>query len=168
MNFRNETLLKAIGLGLIAGMRTMMAPAAAGWGLARHPTESRAVGLVSSSTVTKVLMVMAAGELIVDKLPWTPDRIALPSLAGRVISGAVCGAFGSNASRNDAVIGGFAGGLSAVGSAYASFHIRQRLSREFPDLTVAIAEDALAVTGAVIIANISIRPESVRATETDV
>src|SRR4029453_14747889 len=39
-----------------------------------------------------VLTLLAAGEWVIDQLPSTPSRTAPPGFAGRLISGALCGA----------------------------------------------------------------------------
>jgi uncharacterized membrane protein len=91
---------------------------------------------------------LAVGELIADKLPITPDRISTLPLMFRVASGAACGAALSGGRDDSRAQGAFFGALGALVGTFASFYLRRRLSRSFPDFVVAFAEDAVAVTGA--------------------
>jgi uncharacterized membrane protein len=93
---------------------------------------------------------MFAGiELIYDKVPTAPNRVAPALLVGRVAAGAIVGAaVGSRTGRNRA---GFAlaGGLIAFASAHATYRMRRALSRRLPALSAALVEDAI-VIGAVV------------------
>src|SRR5215207_8318263 len=87
--------LRAAGLGTIAGLRSMAAPAA----LSRAAVDGRIgslrdtpFALLGSSKVSTLLTLFEVGELIGDKLPITPSRTSPPALLGRAASGAVVGA----------------------------------------------------------------------------
>ena len=47
--------------------------------------------------------------------------------------------------------GAVLGGIGAIAAAFAGYHVRKRLSRNMPDLGVAILEDAFAIGGGVLI-----------------
>jgi uncharacterized membrane protein len=91
-----------------------------------------------------VLAVMAAGEMVADKLPFTPDRTSPPSVAFRAISGALVGGSFCAANRRSPVAGAVIGAVGAVAATYAAFHLRRYLVKErgLPDMVVALAEDA--------------------------
>jgi uncharacterized membrane protein len=42
--------------------------------------------------------------------------------------------------------------LGAIVGAFAGYHMRRRLSRDLPDLGVAVLEDALAIGGGILVA----------------
>jgi len=160
----STTLDKAIGVGLVAGMRTFTAPALTSIYLRRKDSIDLPAA-VSSENVFHVLTIAAAGELVADKLPSTPARISRPSLVARLLSGAICGACIYRADDKNPAVGGLAGGISAAVSAYATYRIRRELSRHVPDVSVALAEDALAVAGGAAILGLSDAKQATTAAE---
>jgi len=108
---------------------------------------------MASLTAVIVFTLLAALELVADKLPNTPNRIVPWSLLFRVCMGGLCGAamalalhFRAVTGVEPAVIGSFVG-------SFGGFQVRYRLTREFhlPALPVALAEDAGAILAAVYI-----------------
>ncbi len=92
--------------------------------------------------IANVASVLAAGELVGDKLPNVGDRIAPGALLGRVAAGAVIGAAVANITgheRRNAAIGG---AVAAFVGAHLSFQFRKALSRHMPALVAAVIEDA--------------------------
>jgi len=91
-----------------------------------------------------VLSTMAVGEMIFDKLPFAPNRIAPAGLSARLLSGAMCGAA---VAREDETGGALLGIAGALVSSFAGFAIRKGARRVsgLPDLLVALVEDGLAV-----------------------
>ena len=85
----SSTLAHAAGLGAIAGLRSMTAPALLSRRLRRrrlwHRLRSRSalVLLLATRPAGTALTVLAAGELVADKLPFVPARTEFPSLVGR-------------------------------------------------------------------------------------
>ena len=145
--------LRAAGLGAIAGLRSMAAPAA----LSRAAAAGRVGGLrdtpfavLSSSKVSALLTLLEVGELIGDKLPMTPSRTSLPPLLGRAASGAVVGGALSTSERHRTVPGAAFGAAAAVVAAYAGERLRALASEKtgLPDPVVALAEDTVALVGA--------------------
>ncbi len=90
------------------------------------------------------LAVMATGEMLVDKLPFMPDRTQMASVAFRALSGAVVGGSYCAAYRRNRAAGAVLGAAGAVVATYAAFHLRRYLVKErgLPDTAVALAEDA--------------------------
>jgi uncharacterized membrane protein len=86
--------------------------------------------------------------MIADKLPVIPDRISPGSLVARILSGALCGASICAAERERSDVGAIAGGLSAVGSAYAFYYLRRKLGEAegLPDAALGLAEDAIVMS----------------------
>ena len=126
----------------------MGGPALVSHSLIRHPlaTETKSpfswMGTPRAALITKLL---AAGELVGDKLPMAPDRIAPGPLFGRVLSGALCGATLYAAGGNRIRIGALLGAVSAVAGAYGFYYLRHSVGQKFkvPDAMLGAAEDAL-------------------------
>lgn len=149
---KSTVFRKALGLGAVAGMRSMSAPAllsrAARKGSVENLEDTRFAPLVSS-TVSSVLYVLAVGEMIVDKSAGIPSRISPPALLGRVASGALVGAalFVSGGRRE--VSGAAVGILSAVAAAYASYYARSGVGEALgvPDQVLGHLEDGIVLFG---------------------
>jgi uncharacterized membrane protein len=99
-----------------------------------------------------VFTVLAAGELIGDKLPQTPNRTAPFPLLARMAFGGLVGAIAATSLHGSLIEGIVLGVISAVAGAFLGFHLRQHLVKErgFSDLPVALVEDALAIGLSVI------------------
>jgi uncharacterized membrane protein len=109
----NRSLQKALALGALTGMRSMAGPATLAYhrgGLARH-----------------VFTLLAAGEMLADKTPLVPDRIAPLPLAGRAALGAVVGGIVAYDAHDNVVLGGLIGAAAAVATAHLAYRIRTRL-----------------------------------------
>lgn len=146
----NLTYLKAFGLGVVAGMRSIVAPALLSHKLVRtvpikQPTEP--IHYLAQPPAEMALKVLAGVEILADKIPNGPDRTIPPQFGFRIASGATCGAFLSQVEGASAPVGALAGGLGTVVGTLVFFHLRQWLDRELglPDPLVALGEDALAI-----------------------
>ena len=142
---------QAVGLGIIAGMRTFMAPAVVSHLYSRHPSQrlkDTQVKFIQSITTSKVFKVLAAGELVGDKLPTAPNRTSAPGLIGRVLSGAFAGAVVYKAEGNNPVTGGIVGGAAALASTFGCFFLRTEIDKKkvVPDAIIGACEDVLAIT----------------------
>jgi uncharacterized membrane protein len=140
-------------LGLATGLRSMTPIAVLCWFsyLGDLPVGGSSAAWTESRSAVVILTVLAIGELIVDKLPRTPNRIAAGPLLVRFILGAVVGsviAMAVNGPRLEGVLLGVAG--AAIG-AFAGFMIRRGIVEALacPDWPIALGEDALTVFCAV-------------------
>ncbi|WP_266364330.1 DUF4126 family protein [Tellurirhabdus rosea] len=145
-----QTYAKAFGLGIIAGMRSFVAPALLSHKLvrtipAKEPSEP--IHYFVQPQASLALKVLAGGEILADKIPNVPDRTVAPEFGFRVASGAACGAIVSQTEGAAVPAGAAAGGLGAVIGTLAFFRLRQWLDEEvgLPDPLVALVEDALAI-----------------------
>jgi uncharacterized membrane protein len=149
------TLLLALAIGFIAGLRSMTAPAAVAW--AAHfgwlDLSGTALAFLGSAAARYALLILILGELVADKLPFTPSRTRPPSFIGRVASGALSGAALATGTGHSLAFGAVAGALGAVAGTLGGYRARTGLVRalEVPDYVVAVAEDAAAVGGALLI-----------------
>jgi len=133
----------ALLLGVTAGLRSMTAPASLA--LAQQQKfEHERLWPLGSRRVAQVLTMLAIGEMVFDKLPFAPNRIAPGVLTGRVLSGAMCGAA---VSRRDQKAGALLGMAGALAGSFAGYFIRKAAGRTsgLPDAVIALAEDALAM-----------------------
>ena len=143
-NKTTSLFLRTFGLGVVAGMRSLTAPAILRTWLSRQrhlaPTP---LDRVATPTV---MAVIATGELVADKLPFTPDRTCPPSVAFRALSGALVGGSFCAANRRSPVVGALVGAAGAVAATYGAFYLRRYLVKErgLPDVVVALVEDAAA------------------------
>ncbi|MGI9035572.1 MAG: DUF4126 family protein [Pyrinomonadaceae bacterium] len=142
--------IKAVFAGVIAGMRTFSAPAFVSRQLAGAKTDEFSqspFGFLSSRQTANILKIMAAGEMVGDKLPMMPARILPAPLIARIASGAVCGAALCKSKNERADAGAFIGGLAAIISAYGFYYLRRELAENtrLPDVLLGAAEDALAI-----------------------
>jgi uncharacterized membrane protein len=143
-----DTVIRVLGLGTIAGSRTVAAPAA----LSRAVSDGRIEGLedtpfaiLGSPGVSTVLRILELGELIVDKLPVTPSRTSPPPLLGRAASGGLVGAALFASENRRTLVGGALGAVAAAVSAYAGERLRLQAAEKLgvPDPFVALLEDGL-------------------------
>ncbi len=140
--------LKAIGIGVVAGMRSASAPAFTSHYFANNPSlfldasPLKGLGLTATAHVLKF---MAGGELIADKLPFVPARTAPGPLDARAVSGGVCGAAVFLAAGEPAETGAVIGAASAVASSFLFMNLRRVIGKaaKLPDPVVALAEDGL-------------------------
>lgn len=141
----------AIGIGAIAGLRTFTAPAAVGW--AAHAKlfalHHSVLKFLKSRVSRNIILAFAAGELIADKLPSTPNRTDPGPLAARIVSGALCGAAIYSSAKQPIATGAALGGLGAIAGSFAGYEVRRRLGRKIdvPDAALALLEDVLAIGG---------------------
>jgi uncharacterized membrane protein len=148
-------LLLALGIGVVAGLRSLTAPAVLAWAaelhwinLAHHAWAS----WLGHPVAVAILSLLAVGELVGDQLPKTPPRTAPPSFAARIISGAFAGAvIGTHWGYTWSALG--AGVIGAVVGTMGGYHARIRLAAAAGrDLPIALLEDAVAVLGGFAIA----------------
>jgi uncharacterized membrane protein len=141
---------KAACLGVIAGMRSMTAPALISGYLDRTHSDAlldSPLEWLATPTAASVFRVLAAGERIADKLPSVPARTSPGPLIGRGVTGALSGAAVCVADGEGLVEGAVVGALAAIASTFAFYHLRRWLTEAtpLPDAAVAAAEDALAL-----------------------
>jgi uncharacterized membrane protein len=146
-------LLLALAIGVVAGLRSMTAPAAVSWAAQRGALDLAAsrLAFLGYAWAAWTLTILALGELVVDQLPSTPSRTVPPAFAGRILSGAVCGA-ALGVGGGYWVGGAVAGAVGAVVGTLGGRALRARLAVSFgSDRPAAIVEDLVAIAGAVLI-----------------
>ena len=141
-----------MGFATLAGMRSMSAPAFLSHYFSRQPHTGLAgspLRFMQKPSTANMLKLMAAGEMVMDKLPGTPNRTAPPVLLGRLLSGALVGAAWYKSRHGSALSGGLLGGLAAVASTFVSYALRVGISEQsgVPVALVGVGEDSLVLAG---------------------
>jgi uncharacterized membrane protein len=144
-------------IGCVAGLRSLMAPAVVcaasyvGW-IHLYGTSLR---LLTYRSVMIVFLFLAILELIVDKLPNTPARIAPVGLIARMVTGALSGAALAVGSQTgvSGLVGAALGVIGGIVGAYAGYYIRRGLvtQMKLPDFVVAVVEDLLTISGGLFV-----------------
>ena len=145
--------LFALGIGFIAGLRAMTAPAAIAWAgyLLWLPLAGTALAFMGSIWAVGIFTLLALFELVSDQLPSTPSRKVPVQFGTRLLMGALNGAaIGAVAG---VLLAGMACGLAgAVLGTYVGAAFRAGLAKAFgKDLPAALIEDLIAIGGAWLI-----------------
>jgi uncharacterized membrane protein len=137
-------LLHALALGAASGARSSAGLAAVA--LTSKPTDHGAVAAKLGGRVgTAVTALMAVGELVVDKLPATPSRLAVQGLVPRLVLGATAAGTQANRAGRPVVIPALVGAAGAAGFSYLGARFRDVAQKRFgSDRPGAIAEDVAA------------------------
>ncbi len=139
--------LCAVIFGLVAGMRSMLAPCAVSWAvwLGILDVSQTPLAFMGYKYTRIIFTVLAIGELIADKLPFTPSRKSAGPFAARIVSGALCGAT-IGAARNGLILMAVLGAMGAVAGTLGGAAMRSKLAAAFGrDMPAALLEDILAV-----------------------
>jgi len=147
---------QVLGMGLLAGMRSAAAPAIASHILSEHKynaAQRNRDTFLSSIATADILKVMALGEFITDKLPFTPNRTRPISVGVRCLSGALAGAGIYSAAGKKPLTGAILGCLVAGASTFGSFYLRKALSKTgLGNFLSGVIEDAIVVGAGVKLA----------------
>jgi uncharacterized membrane protein len=137
----------ALGIGIVAGLRSLTAPAVVAWGAHLNwlNLHGSPLAFMGSTTAVAILSVLAIGELIADKLPMMQKRTAPAPLMARIVTGGLCGACLCAATGQSLIVGAVLGGIGGVIGAFLGYDIRRRLDLHIKDFLVAICEDVVAV-----------------------
>ena len=138
---------KALGLGVISGLRSTSGPAFVSRAASRGGLDlgGTRLAFLGSPRLSKALLVMALGEIVGDKLPAAPSRTTLPPLLGRAASGGLVGAALFVSEGRRAATGAALGSSAAVAAAFAGERLRALLVEKtgLPNPALALAEDAV-------------------------
>jgi len=130
-----EPYLRAAVIGAVSGLRTFTPAGALFAGGSRWARPS---------------LLLAAGELLGDKLPVTPSRVSLLPLLARAAAGGWSGRAVAREFGGSSTAGAAFGAATAVGAAWLGYGLRSYLTkqRRLPDFPVALVEDAIAIFAA--------------------
>ncbi|HVW77660.1 MAG TPA: DUF4126 family protein [Alloacidobacterium sp.] len=146
-------LIFAFLIGIIAGLRSMMAPAVVSWaaGFGWIHVEGTPLSFMAHPVTRWIFALAAVGELVNDKLPKTPSRKIPPIFITRIVTGALAGAT-IGASQHSLAGGLIAGALGAVAGTLGGASFRGMLARAIgKDFPAALIEDVIAIVGGILI-----------------
>ena len=145
--------LLAFFIGIVAGLRSMTAPAAVSWAsyLGRLHLGGTWLAFLGYRWTPWILTLLALGELVVDQLPFTPSRTAPLGFGGRIVTGALSGAAVGTAGGT--MLGGaIAGVVGAVVGTLGGHAVRAWLATALGnDRPAALIEDAIAISAVLAI-----------------
>src|SRR5881394_3930645 len=140
----------AIGIGVVAGLRSLMAPAVVAWAahLGWLHLQGTSLSFMGSKAAVIIFSLLAIGELIADKLPWVPKRTTIAPLLARIVTGGLSAACLCASANQSLGIGAGLGAVGAVIGAFGGYNVRKHLVNQFklPDLIIALLEDLIAIT----------------------
>jgi uncharacterized membrane protein len=145
----NYVFVFAIGIGIVAGLRSLLAPAVVAWAahLGSLNVQSSPLAFMGSTAAVAIFSIFAIGELVADKLPKTPKRTAFAPLLARILLGGLSGASLFAAAGASLLAGALLGATGGVIGAFVGYEIRRRIvtSLHVKDLFVALCEDLVAI-----------------------
>jgi uncharacterized membrane protein len=151
----HSLLLLALGIGFVAGLRSLTAPALVCW--AAHlqwiNLHGSPLSFMGSPIAVAIFSLAAIGELISDKLPKTPARTAAMPLIARIIMGGLSGACLYAAGAATPIVGAVVGIIGAVIGTYVGYYVRRSLVNglKVKDFFIALPEDIIAIVLAYVI-----------------
>jgi uncharacterized membrane protein len=148
--------------GFVDGLRSLTAPAILCWAAHLgwlHFAGTRFAFIDHRSTLIGFTM-LAIIELVADKLPNTPARTSPVGLIARIVLGGASGLALAASAGVSVPLAGVIASVGAIAGAFAGYHIRRAavLQAQLPDLVAAVAEDAIAIAGGLLIVRTSQQP----------
>ena len=145
-------VLAALLIGIVTGLRAMLAPAVLSWAvqLGHVPLASTPLAFLGWRFTPWIISLLAVGELITDQLPSTPSRKVPVQFGTRLLVGGFCGAAIGMAGGMfwaGLVVGVLGALVGTLGGAAARGALAARFGSDRP---AALLEDVVAVAGAVV------------------
>jgi len=148
-----QAVLLPLAIGVIAGLRSLTAPAAVSWA-ARWQwlnLSHTSLSFLGHALTPWIFTVLALGELVTDKLPSTPSRTIPLSFGARIVTGGLSGG-AIGASVNALGLGLGFGVIGAILGTLGGRAFRARMAAAFrSDPPAALLEDAITIGGAILI-----------------
>jgi uncharacterized membrane protein len=150
-------LLLAFGIGVVAGLRSLTAPAAVAWAayLGWLNLHGSPLAFMGSVWAVAIFAILAVVEFITDQLPTTPARTAAVPLTARIVMGALTGACLVVAGGASLWLGALLGAVGGIAGAFGGYQARVGLVRalQVRDIVVAVPEDLIAIGVGLLIAS---------------
>jgi len=149
------TILLTFLLGVVNGLRSMTPPALVCW--AAHfgwlQFAGTRLAFIQHRSTLIVFTLLAAAELVADKLPHTPARTAALGLSARIFFGGACGLAIATSTGTNLFSSVLLAAIGAVIGAFAGYHTRYFIvsKANVPDFVVAVAEDLITIAGGLLI-----------------
>ena len=139
----------AIGIGIVAGLRSLTAPAGVSWAahLGWLDLHGSALAFMGSTAAVAIFTLLAIAEYVADLLPMTPRRTMPGPLIARIVMGGLSGACLFVSAGRWLLAGALLGGIGGLIGAFAGYEGRKRLvsGLKVKDIVIAIPEDLVAI-----------------------
>jgi uncharacterized membrane protein len=149
------TMLLVFLLGCVTGLRSLTAPAVVCWAarLGWLHFAGTKFAFIGHPVTLLAFTLLALVELIADKLPNTLARTAPLGLTARIIFGCLCGVAIATSVGGSVLVAAIVGAIGGLVGTYAGYNVRKALvlRAHYRDLGVALAEDAIAIAGGLLI-----------------
>jgi uncharacterized membrane protein len=141
--------LLAFGIGVVAGLRSMTAPAVVAWAvhLGWINLSGSPLAFMGSVWAVAVFTLGALAAFVGDQFPAAPARTAAFPLIARIVVGLLTGGCVGVGEGASAWVGALIGAVGAVAGAFGGYQARVRLVRglRVPDAAIAIPEDLISI-----------------------
>src|SRR5712671_4297973 len=137
----------ALLIGVVAGLRTMMAPTAVSWAahLGWLHLDGSWLAFLGYAWTPWILTLLALVEFVTDQVPSTPSRTVPVQFGARIVTGALSGG-AIGASAGSLILGAVAGIVGAAIGTFGGRAARAKLAAAFgKDPPAAFIEDAVAI-----------------------
>ena len=145
----NLILVLAFAIGIVAGLRSVTAPAAVSWAarLGWLDLQASPLAFMGSTVALVGFSVLAVAEYAADLHPATPSRTTPGPLIARLLMGSLSGACLCASADRSLLAGAVLGGAGGIIGAFAGYYGRTRLVRLLgvKDKFIAVAEDFIAI-----------------------
>ncbi len=152
----SQVLLAAFLIGVVAGLRSLTAPAVVAWAAHRNwlDLHGSPLSFMGSTAAVFTFTLLALVELVADQLPSTPSRLKPPGLIARIVLGGLSGSAVAVAGSQAIALGAVLGAAGGIAGAFAGYEARTRLVRALgvPDFVIACLGDVVAIGGGLLIA----------------
>src|ERR1700719_2413427 len=122
----SEVFLLAFLFGVIAGLRSLTAPAVVAWAAHRDwlNLHNSPLSFMGSTAAVIVFTLLALGELVADQLPSTPSRTDPPGLIARILLGGLSGAAVAASGSQSMALGAAVGVAGGIAGAFGGYQVR--------------------------------------------
>ncbi len=145
----NYALALAFGIGIVAGLRSLTAPAVVSWAayLGWLDLQGSPLAFMGSIAAVAIFSLLALVEYVADLRPKTPNRTTPIPLIARILMGGLSGACLCASAGQSLLAGAVLGGIGGVIGAFAGYQARTRLVNglKVKDIFIAIPEDLVAI-----------------------
>ena len=142
-------LLLVFGIGVVAGLRSLTAPAVVAWAahLGWINLHGSPLAFMGSVWAVAIFTILALVELVTDQLPTTPSRTTAVPLTARIVMGILTGGCLGLAGGASLWLSALVGAIGAVAGAFGGHRARVGLVRalQVADFVIAVPEDLVAI-----------------------
>src|SRR5258706_5875243 len=137
----NYVFALAAGIGVVAGLRSLTAPAAVSWAahLGWLNLHGSPLARMGSTAAVAIFSLLAIVEYVGDVLPKTPSRTTPGPLIARILMGGLSGACLCASAMLSLITGAVMGGIGGLIGTFTGYQARTRLVKALKVKDVFIA-----------------------------